>query len=57
MVGGIVGIALAWGFKDSLGVSASLAYLYCTLGGLGVGYVASMLFDVFAGTPPGTPPQ
>jgi hypothetical protein len=57
VVGGIIGVALAWRFQDALGLSETLAYGSCTLGGMGIGYVASMLFDVFAGAPPGTPPQ
>ena len=55
LVGGIIGIAGAWQFQDSLGASPALAYVACALGGIGVGYVASMLFDVFAGTPSGPP--
>jgi hypothetical protein len=50
LIGGIVGFALAWGFQDSLGLSITLACVAFTLGGMGVGYVASMLFDVFAGS-------
>ncbi len=50
-------MAGAWGFQDSLGSSPSLAYVACTLGGIGVGYVASMLFDVFAGTASGPPSE
>ncbi len=57
LVGGVIGIAGAWGFQDSLGSSPSLAYVACTLGGIGVGYVASMLFDVFAGTASGPPSE
>jgi len=50
-------MGVAMRFQDSLGVSETLAYVACTLGGMGVAYVASMLFDVFAGTHSGTPPQ
>ena len=57
LVGGIIGMAGAWGFQDSLGISPAFAYVACTLGGMGVGYVASMLFDVFAGSLSGPPPQ
>ena len=56
LIGGILGLFLAWHFQDALGASPALAYVCCALGGMGVGYVASMLFDVFAGTPSG-PPQ
>jgi hypothetical protein len=55
LLGGIVGVGLAWGFQDSLGLSATWACVYFTLAGMGVGCVASMLFDVFAGTPSGPP--
>jgi len=44
---------LAYCFQDDLGTSQSLAYVGCTLAGLGIGWVASTLFDVFAG--PATP--
>jgi hypothetical protein len=57
LLGGMIGFAGAWGFQDSFGVSPALAYVACILGGMGVGYVASMLFDVFAGTPSGPPQQ
>lgn len=56
MVGGMIGGALAWRFQDALGLSETLTYVSFTLGGIGIGYVANMLFDVFAGTPSG-PPQ
>ncbi|HSR08385.1 MAG TPA: hypothetical protein VLM42_14625 [Bryobacteraceae bacterium] len=56
LLGGIVGIVLAWGFQDSLSLSITWACVSFTLAGMGLGYVASMLFDVFAGTPSG-PPQ
>jgi hypothetical protein len=55
-VGGIIGVALAWRFQDALGLSETLTYVSFTLGGMGIGYVANMLFDVFAGSPSG-PPQ
>jgi hypothetical protein len=53
MVGGLIGVVIAWHFQDALGTSPALAYGSCTVGGLGIGYVASMLFDVFAGSPSG----
>lgn len=58
IVGGVVGICLALPLQDLLGVSKTLAFIACSLSGMALGYVASMLFDVFAGTtPPGTTPE
>lgn len=52
-VGGLIGLGLAYRFQDDLGTSQSLAYAGCVLAGLAIGWVASTLFDVFAG--PATP--
>jgi len=57
LLGGIVGIVLAWVFQSSLGLSVTWACVSFTLAGMGLGCVASMLFDVFAGTPAETPHQ
>jgi hypothetical protein len=48
-VGGLIGLGLAYRFQDDLGTSQTLAYIGCTLAGLAIGWVASTLFDVFAG--------
>jgi hypothetical protein len=49
-VGGLIGLGLAYRFQDDLGTSQALAYVGCTLAGLAIGWVASTLFDVFAGS-------
>ena len=48
-VGGLIGLGLAYRFQDSFGTSQTLAYVGCILAGLAIGWVASTLFDVFAG--------
>jgi hypothetical protein len=58
IVGGVVGICLALPLQGVLGVSETVAFIACSVGGMVLAYVASMLFDVFAGTaPPGTTPE
>ena len=52
-VGGLVGLGLAYRFQDDLGTSQTLTYAGCVLAGMAIGWVASTLFDVFAG--PATP--
>ena len=49
-VGGLIGLGLAYRFQDDLGTSQTLAYIGCVLAGMAIGWVASTLFDVFAGT-------
>jgi hypothetical protein len=56
-VGGLIGLGLAYRFQDDLGRSVSLAYIGCVFAGMAVGWVASTLFDVFAGSPDVTPPD
>lgn len=48
-VGGLIGLGLAYRFQDDFGISPSLAYIGCALAGMAIGWVASTLFDVFAG--------
>ena len=55
--GGFAGLGLAYRFQDDFGISLSLAYIGCALAGMAVGWVASTLFDVFAGSPDVTPPD
>ena len=55
-VGGLVGIGLAYRFQDNFGIPETLTYIGCTFAGLAIGWVASTLFDVFAGSPDVTPP-
>jgi uncharacterized membrane protein len=51
MVGGIIGLALSVPLTDTLGLSQTLALVTCSIAGIVIGYVASMLFEVFAGKP------
>ena len=55
-VGGLVGLGLAYRFQDDFGISETLAYIGCAFAGMAIGWVASTLFDVFAGTPDVTSP-
>jgi hypothetical protein len=48
-VGGLIGLGLAFWFQDDFGTSLTLAYVGCVLAGMAIGWVASTLFDVFAG--------
>jgi uncharacterized membrane protein len=50
IVGGIVGLALSSPLTDTLGMSQTLALVSCSIAGIVVGYVASILWEVFAGT-------
>jgi hypothetical protein len=57
-VGGIVGLGLAYRFQDDIGVSETVAYIGCAVVGMVLAWVASMLFDVFAGSAhSGTTPE
>jgi len=56
-VGGLVGIGLAYRFQDDFGISETLAYAGCAFAGMAIGWVASTLFDVFAGSPGVTRPD
>jgi len=49
LAGGLLGLMLAARINTGLGlgVSPTLALIGCSLAGLAIGYVASMLFDVF----------
>jgi hypothetical protein len=49
-VGGLIGLGLAYRFQDDFGISETLAYAGCALAGMALGWVASTLFDVFAGS-------
>ena len=56
-VGGFVGLGLAYRFQDDFGISQSVAYIGCALAGMALGWVASTLFDVFAGSSDVPPPE
>jgi hypothetical protein len=49
-VGGVVGLGLAYRFQDIIGVSQTVALTSCAAVGMAIAWVASMLFDVFAGS-------
>ena len=51
LAGGIVGLALSVPLTDTLGVSQTLSFVSCSIAGIVIGYVASILFDVFARNP------
>jgi hypothetical protein len=48
LAGGFLGVVVASLFGASLGLSATFALIGCSSLGIAVGYVVSMLFDVFA---------
>ncbi len=51
LAGGLLGVVLASAINDGLGLSLSptLAVIACSSAGVGLGYVVSILFDVFSG--------
>lgn len=55
IVGGVLGLGLASQLLDVLGISATLTYIAGAFAGIAIAYVASMLVDVFAGSPGTTP--
>jgi hypothetical protein len=58
IAGGVLGMCVAPRLEDALGVSATLAFLAAPLGGIALAWVATLLYDVFAGTtPPGSAPE
>lgn len=48
--GGLLGVALAASIRGDLGLTPTLAVVACASAGVAIGYVASILYDVFAGT-------
>jgi hypothetical protein len=51
LAGGFLGVVVTSPINASLGLSPTIALIGCSSIGVAVGYVASMLFDVFAVTP------
>jgi hypothetical protein len=51
IAGGLIGAVAASPVSASFGVSPMVAWIGCIAAGLGVGYVASILFDVFTASP------
>jgi hypothetical protein len=48
IAGGFLGVALTSPINSILGLPPALAWVACTCAGVAVGYVVSMLIDVFA---------
>jgi hypothetical protein len=51
IAGGLLGVVLTSPINGSLGLSPTIALIGCSAMGVGVGYVASILFDVFTASP------
>ena len=51
LAGGFLGVAVTSSVNSSLGLSPTIALLSCSSIGVVLGYVASLLFDVFAASP------
>jgi hypothetical protein len=51
LAGGLLGFVVTSPINSSLGLSPSIAFLACSSIGVVLGYVASILFDVFAASP------
>jgi hypothetical protein len=51
LAGGFLGVFIASPIGSSLDLSPPVALIGCSLSGMAVGYVASILFDVFAANP------
>jgi hypothetical protein len=51
LAGGFLGIAVTSPINSSLGLSPTIALLGCSSIGVALGYVASILFDIFAASP------
>ena len=52
IAGGLIGVVAASPVSGSFGISPMVSLIGCVFAGIGVGYVASILFDVFT-APPG----
>jgi hypothetical protein len=49
LAGGLLGVALASTINESLGLTPTLAMIACASAGVALGYMVSILFDVFGG--------
>ena len=47
--GGFLGLALTSTINETLGLPPTLAFVGCTLAGVAIGYVVSVLIHVFTG--------
>ena len=48
LAGGCLGVTVAVPIGNTFGVSPTVALIACSMLGLGLGYVVSMFFDIFA---------
>ena len=51
LVGGVLGAAVTSPINGSLGLSPTIALIGCSSIGMAIGYVVSILLDVFAVSP------
>jgi hypothetical protein len=51
LAGGFVGVVVTSPINASLGLSPTIALIGCSSIGVAVGYITSMLFDVFTASP------
>ena len=51
LAGGLLGLVLAFPVGSSLGLSPAIALLGCSSIGVALGYIASLLIDVFTASP------
>ena len=51
--GGLLGFALSGTIGNALGLTSTLGMTFSAIAGLGIGYVASTLIDVFTAKPDG----
>lgn len=49
IAGGLLGVALTSTINGGLGLSPTLALIACSSAGVAIGYVVSILYDVFTG--------
>jgi hypothetical protein len=47
LAGGLLGVVLTSPINATLGLSPAIAFVSCSIAGIGIGYVASILVDVF----------
>lgn len=47
--GGLLGVVFASPLSGDLGLTPTLSVIACSVAGVGIGYVVSILYDVFTG--------
>jgi hypothetical protein len=50
LAGGLLGVTFASTLNVRMGLTPTLAVFACSLAGVALGYLVSILYDVFAGT-------